>query len=176
MKKLLSILFCFFIILFIGCGSLEATKVAKIKVKDIPSGEIVCYDVDSRGKAEKIDSLTPDDAIFLFAGPECFCSYIENNKVKNKLLCIDLYDSTGKYFDAYSDDNLIKIMNLLTDINHDIMSAEIIIDGNSYLAYVTLNVNWQDPCVLYAYDENAGTLTKLFTLQNMDLLELQILN
>ena len=47
--------------------------------------------------------------------------------------------------------------------------------GGRYFLYLKLNVNWQDPCYLYAYDEAGGKLTELYVWQSMDLLGIALI-
>lgn len=54
-------------------------------------------------------------------------------------------------------------------ISHDISAFTILIDKDTYFAFVRLNVNLQDPCVLYQYDSETKELQELCQWDNVEL-------
>ena len=175
MRKLLSILTIFAIGCFIGCGNVPGEPVANIKVNDLSKNTTVNYSVTASGSTRKIESFTPDDIDIIYIDDNCFDSFVDNGKIKHELICIELTDEFGNPIDAYSDTNLVEIMNCIKSVNHDFLNARIIKDGDLYLVLMELNVNWQSPTILYVFDGKNNTLTKLFSLDSIELLELEIL-
>ena len=161
MKKIFAWLTCILpIVLLTACG--QSSPVLKVVIQ--PKGSdaedyeyLVVYDNE---KTAATDLFVPDDVASYTAESRTFVSDVVNNRVVNTLESTILIDENGNKTDA--DEIMTAIMQTAADsIDHDIMEFTILVDGDRYFAFVKLNVNWSDPCILYEYDTATGRLIEL---------------
>lgn len=100
---------------------------------------------------------------------------IINNKVVNIIKKMEIEDENGTISEAPSEICSI-IKCVANEINHDIFDFEVIVDGTNYYVFVRLNVNWQEPCILYKYVPENGKLKKLCQWDGVDILGIREIN
>lgn len=134
------------------------------------------YILDNKGHAEKTAEFTPDtDAVFFYADTNADFIYPHiNGDIVTRLVDTRGSDKSGNPVTA--DQTTEKILQAAADsIDHLMYDISVINTGGRYFLYLKLNVNWQDPCYLYAYDEAGGKLTELYVWQSMDLLGIALI-
>lgn len=161
-----------------GREHLTGTPVLKVALQsstgDAPAAEY--YMLDNEGHAEKTAEFSPDaDAVFFYADVDAdFDCRIKNNHIVNRLVSTRGSDKAGNPVRA--DQTTEKILQAAADlIDHAMYDFTVINSGGRYFVYLKLNVNWQDPCHLYAYDKAGGKLIKLYVWQSMDLLGIALI-
>lgn len=169
MKKILAaaLLIAAVISLF-GCASFEVRSKGEPVVKVIlkpshmESSVFEFYTVDSNGNVEKTEPFVADADMTVYyadALKDFQCDLIDGDLVNTFVGTVDYDDPTVK-----------EIMQVAADsIDHNIFHFSVWCSGGKYFAFVKLNVNWQEPCRLYAYDPEKKELNPLYTWQSMDL-------
>lgn len=160
------------IIIFIST-SYKTSKYLLVNLitKDEMSDEIEYIAVYPNKDSKKIDKFVSDDFQTYNADHGCFTSYIDNNKVFNKLNKIALEESLGN--DA--DEEIIKrIFQVASKLEHDIWQFQIFRVDDKYFALVKLNVNWQSPCDFYEFDKTNGSLNLLKRFEGVDIIGISL--
>ena len=123
------------------------------------------YEINEYKNRKKLkNSFIYDNEIYNLEN--CYFSYINNNKVLNKL-----NEEKCNSLKTYSDDeNIINIIYKISNLEHDIISAKILKTNNNYYIVVSLNVNMWSPYALYLYDKNLNTLILLYTFDGEDII------
>ena len=123
------------------------------------------YEINEYKNRKKLkNSFIYDNEIYNLEN--CYFSYINNNKVLNKL-----NEEKCNSLKTYSDDeNIINIIYKISNLEHDIISAKILKTNNNYYIVVSLNVNMWSPYDLYLYDKNLNTLILLYTFDGEDII------
>lgn len=118
------------------------------------------------GKKEKTESFSPDDELFI-GGAGNFSSDIKGGRIVNTVKNTELKDENGN--PAKADETIKKLMSAAAaEIRHQIYSFKIFKSENEYLAFFKLNVNWQDPGILYRFDAESGKLEKIYEADGVD--------
>lgn len=174
MKRIITLLTCILLVVMLtACG--QASPVLKVIVQPERSDAedyeyLVVYDNE---KTAATDLFVPDDVASYTAESRTFVSDVVNNRVVNTLESTILIDENGNKTDA--DEIMTAIMQTAADsIDHDIMEFTILVDGDRYFAFVKLNVNWSDPCILYEYDTATGDFVELYCWNGVDLVGISI--
>ncbi len=135
------------------------------------------YAVSPSQDTEPIESVrfTADEVKRCHAA-SCFASYIDHaeNQVKNRLVkgkITDDHDETVPITPILS-----SILQKTAELGHDMITVDIIEDGDEYFVYTELNVNWWSPCCLYYYDQSQDSLRELYTFDNEELVSIEIRN
>lgn len=165
MKRILAFFTCVMTVIMLPACK-EASPILKVIIRaegaDAADYEyLVVYD---NGTSTETDAFVPDDASFYTAESGAFVSSVVNNKIINTLKT-----------NANADETMTAIMQTAADsINHAIIQFTIITDGDIYLAFAKLNVNWQSPCILYEYDMATDSLTEIYRWDGVDLIGVSI--
>ncbi len=131
--------------------------------------ETVC----ASGKSRRCEAFTPDSAVFYTADYADFDTSALHSHRVNTLVATTLYDSVGNTVSP--DETMLSMMHAAEQIDHAIFDFQIIVvNGQRYFAFVKLNVNWWDPCILYEYDN--GQLRALCQWDNMRLLSISLIS
>ena len=144
-----------------------------LKSEDKQDAAYVYETVYASGKSRRCNAFTPDTCVFYTADYADFdTSALRSHRV-NTLVATTLYDSAGNT--VTPNETMIAMMRAAADqIDHAIFDFQIIVvNGRHYFAFVKLNVNWQDPCILYEYDN--GQLRELCRWDNMRLLSIGLI-
>lgn len=162
---LLSLALCLALLLFVRNESDEPILHVALKSAGGQDAAYVYETVYASGKSRACDAFTPDTCVFYTADYADFDTTALRTHRVNTLVAATLYDSVGNTVEP--DETMIDMMYAAADqIDHAIFDFQIIVvDGHRYFAFVRLNVNWQDPCVLYEYD--GGQLCELAQWDNM---------
>lgn len=147
----------------------SSVPVVSVKVKSNETSEtqyVLLYD---DGGMEKLDNAFEVDDVEMFtADVNNFTTEVKNNKVVNSLVSTTVIDNSGNEVEA--DTEVIGLLNTLSDtVDHEIIQAKIIKDGQKYFVAVQTNVNLQSPCVFYEFDQNEGTLEELCTWDDVEI-------
>ena len=139
-----------------------------VVTKNTSKNTLSYYEVNDRKyerKANKFEYENNETITF----QNCFESYIDRNKNKvlNKRMeeC-KILDSNNSEME--SDETIENIINLISDLEHDIMKAKAIKVEENYYVVVALNVNLWSPYDLYKYENNK--LRKLYTFDDEDII------
>ncbi|MDD6848182.1 MAG: hypothetical protein PUD53_05360 [Oscillospiraceae bacterium] len=141
-----------------------------LKESDEKNDKQFFYIVDDKGHAEKIDTFTPDENVTVFYADiyTDFNCDIENGKVINTLTGTKGNDEQGNSIKA--DETTAEIMEVATNtIDHDMYEFSVWCSKGKYFVFVKLNVNWQDPCILYSYNTEQKELIELYSWESRDL-------
>ena len=170
LAALLSFALCLALLLFIRSEPDEPILHVALKSASEQDAAYVYETVCASGKSCACDAFTPDACVFYTADYADFDTTALRAHRVNTLVSTTLYDSVGNTVEP--DETMIDMMHAAADqIDHAIFDFQIIVvDGHRYFAFVKLNVNWQDPCVLYEYD--GGLLRELAQWDNMRLLSI----
>ena len=162
---LLSLALCLALLFFVRNESDEPILHVALKLAGEQDAAYVYETVYTSGKSRACDAFTPDACVFYTADYADFDTTALRTHRVNTLVAATLYDSVGNTVEP--DETMIDMMYAAADqIDHAIFDFQIIVvDGHRYFAFVRLNVNWQDPCVLYEYD--GGQLCELAQWDNM---------
>lgn len=128
------------------------------------------YIVDDEGHAEKTDTFAPDENVTTFYADiyTDFNCDIVDGKVINTLTGTKGSDKQGNSITP--DETTVEIMEIAANtIAHDMYEFSVWCSEGKYYAFVKLNVNLQDPCVLYFYDTAKKELTELYSWESRDL-------
>ena len=128
------------------------------------------YIVDDKGHTENTDAFTSDEnATTFYAETDTdFSCDIVDGKVINTLTGTKGSDKQGNFITA--DETTVEIMEVAANtIDHDMYEFSVWCSKGKYYVFVKLNVNWQDPCVLYFYDTAKKELTELYSWDSKDL-------
>ncbi len=141
-----------------------------------PPSEAGWYTLASSQRIRPAEPFETDETNIWRVPPECFECYIDQNqnKILNRLVDIRLLDRQ----DAPVDPNkaVERLLHCLAQLEHDMMSIEILETGGEYFAYVELNVNWWSPCRLFYYDRNQDRLVELYTWNDERVVGLRLRN
>ena len=121
------------------------------------------YRLCEENRWNSVEPFESDPVQILTVDHSCFDSYIENSKVLNRLEYMALIDENGEY--AEITPVLEQIFQEAAKLEHSILEMYILQTEEEYYVVVELNVNWQWPCTLYYFDEDAGQLVELVTTQ-----------
>ena len=107
---------------------------------------------------------------------DCFESYIDHdqNKVLNRLIRIAVTDEREKPCDV--PEAMRTIFPLIAGLEHDMMNIRIFDLSGEYFVDLETNVNLWSPCKLYYFDQETGTLQKLYTWDDERVLGIHILS
>lgn len=128
------------------------------------------YIVDDKGHAENTDAFTSDENVTTFYADTDidFNCDIVDGKVINTLTGTKGCDKQGNFITA--DEITVEIVEVATNtIDHDMYEFSVWRSKDKYYVFVKLNVNWQDPCILYFYDTAKKELTELYSWDSKDL-------
>lgn len=167
------ILFIVNLTLMNSCINHHFTNSFFVLTKDENTNIINYYEVNDKGKRRKVDEFEPDK-MEEFTVNNCYKSYISNNKVLNELTldtCI-IEDNTGNAIEITEE--FKKIVEKVSNINHDIFKNKILKINNEYYVVVELNVNLWSPYRLYYYDRGKDELKHLYTFDGEDIIGLKI--
>ena len=130
--------------------------------------------VFTNGRSRSCGAFTPGACVFYTADYADFDTTSRRTHLVNTLVATTLYDSVGNTVSP--DETMLSMMHAAADqIEHAIFGFQIIVvNGRHYFAFVKLNVNWQDPCILYEYDN--GLLRELCQWDNMRLLSIGLIS
>ena len=142
-----------------------------VVTKDHINGKIYYYEVNDREykrKTKKFDY--EENEIYYFDG--CFSSYIDrpSNKVLNtRLDGCTIIDKDNN--EIVIDSTLNKIIDLVSELEHDIFMSKIIKLNSDYYIVVELNVNWHSPYELYKYKGNR--LSYIYSFESEDIIAIK---
>ena len=173
LASLLSFALCLALLLFIRSEPDEPILHVALKSSGEQDAAYVYETVYASGKSRACDAFTPDACVFYTADYADFdTSALRSHRV-NTLVATTLYDSVGNTVSP--DETMLSMMHAAEQIDHAIFDFQIIVvNGQRYFAFVKLNVNWQDPCILYEYDN--GQLRELCRWDNMRLLSIGLIS
>ena len=145
-----------------------------LKSADSQNAAYVYETVFTNGRSRSCGAFTPDSCVFYTADYADFDTTARRTHLVNTLVATTLYDSVGNTVSP--DETMLSMMRAAADqIEHAIFGFQIIVvNGRHYFAFVKLNVNWQDPCILYEYDN--GQLRELCRWDNMRLLSIGLIS
>lgn len=169
MKKLIAVLLLAVMAFSLfGCLSredrLRGAPVVKVILQPSydETAEKEYYLVDSKGHTEKASAFAEDpnmSAYYADVLRDFRCDITDGN-------IVNTYTGTAEF----EDETVPQIMQVAADtIDHNMMALSVWCSEGQYFAFTKLNVNWQDPCILYAYDTEAKELKELYTWQSMEL-------
>lgn len=165
LAALLSFALCLALLLFVRSEPDEPLLHVALKPAGEQDAAYVYETVYTSGKSRRCNAFTPDTCVFYTADYADFDTTALRTHLVNTLVATTFYDSVGNVVEP--DETMIAMMHAAADrIDHAIFGFQIIVvNRRHYFAFVRLNVNWQDPCVLYEYD--GGQLCELAQWDNM---------
>ena len=153
------------------CEILQRNYVYIVTESDY-NGEINYYKIDGNNNVYESRKFEYKENKRLSLS-RCFDSYIDHdkNKVLNKLTMntckvLDNDDNEVQY-----NDDILSIIKLISKLEHEIVSNDIVVLNNEYYVIVSLNVNWWTPYSLYKYENN--TLKKVITLDGENIIAIK---
>lgn len=180
-SALFCLLLCAFVLLT-GCACQrayddfdpEAEGLVDVQTQYTDDGETVQrqYTLASGGRIRPAEVFAADAAAFYDVPHGCFGSYIDGNRVLNRLAYVDLLDAEGEHVEITAD--IEGIFQCLEQLEHDLFRIRIIETGGEYFAYVELNVNWWSPCTLYFYNREQQRLVELYRWNGEEVTALHI--
>lgn len=140
----------------------EAEGLVDVQTQYTDDGKTVQrqYTLASGGRICPAQAFTADAAAFYDVPHDCFETYIDDNKVLNRLTHVELLDAEGERVEITED--IEGIFQCLEQLEHDLFKIRIIETSGEYFAYVELNVNWWKPCTLYYYNRERQRLVELY--------------
>lgn len=142
-----------------------------VVTKDKTDEKIYYYEVNDREYKRKTKKFNyEENEVYYFEG--CFQSYIDrpSNKVLNtRLDGCTIIDKENN--EVTIDSTLDKIIDLVSNLEHDIFRAKIIKVDNDYYIVVELNVNWHSPYDLYKYKNDR--LSYIYTFESEDVIAIK---
>lgn len=132
------------------------------------------FAVADRHRLMPCDPFPVDEATIYQVPYGCFKSYIDNNKVLNRLVRVEIRDEAGQPCGQFPimDD----IFQQIATLEHDLFVVRIYDVSGEYFVYVELNVNWWDPCDLYYYDQERHELIQLYELAEKETVGIHIVS
>ena len=143
--------------------------------KDEETNKINYYEINSTGKCKKKEKFKPDK-MQVFTVENCYKSYINGNKVLNRLTldtCI-IYDNKDQAIEITEE--FRTIVEKVSDLEHSIYKNKILRINNEYYVVVEFNVNLWSPYSLYYYDKGDDKLKHLYTFNGKDIIGLKTIN
>lgn len=141
----------------------------KVITRGESTNEVNYIAIDSNGNSREINKFVSDELKIYNASSRCFSSYIENNKVRNKLIEIEFDDID----DSLKTDEIVRDICMSAErLEHAIWEFQIFKLADDYFALIKLNVNWHSPCDLYQYDINEKELKLLYSFDSVDIIGL----
>lgn len=125
-------------------------------------------------RATHTDAIEPDSATIYEVPLDCIESYIDRNKVLNRLNYIAVTDEDGNPLPAPA--IMEKIFPEIAKLEHDCLTTRIFEIAGEYFVYAELNVNLWCPCALYYYHQETGKLLELYTFSEESIRQIQILS
>lgn len=125
-------------------------------------------------RAMTIDSFQADEAVIYTVPWDCFESYIENGSIRNRVRRVALTDEQGQPCEV--PDVMEDIFEKIAQTNHDMLEIRIFDVSGEYFIYAELNVNLHSPNVLLYYHPDADAFFDLFTFENEEVEQIQILS
>lgn len=137
-----------------------------VVTKNESNNKLSYYEVNDRDYKRKTKEFEYEDNEVIIL-ESCFESYIERNKVLNKKTekC-KIFDSNHNEIEKY--EILENIINLVSELEHDILQAKVMKVRENYYVIVLLNVNLWSPYDLYRYENNK--LEHLYTFDGEDVI------
>lgn len=121
--------------------------------------EIRYYSLASGERIRLTAAFEPDTAATYTVPYGCFRSYIDRNKVLNRLDHMALEDENSNQIPV--NDTQAKIFHRIAELEHSMFDIRLIETGGQTFVYLELNVNLWTPCCLYWYDCEADALVLL---------------
>lgn len=182
MKRVISILLaCLLCICLFGCGDKEVTSfdretegILNVVIFDEKT-EALSYEViGPNGSHQLTEEFELDPLTVLNADHDCFQSNIVDGKVINTVTSVTVFDEeTGEQ--VVPDAAVVEIFNQTAAMHdHDIFALDIITCKGLYFPVVELNVNLQAPVILYYFNAETNTMTKLCAFDSVVIGGLQI--
>ena len=149
-------------------GRIIENKNPIVEVATIDNSGTTNYSaIYANGKLEQTESFTADK-VKIYDATNDFENKIVGNRIVVTLKSTYLIDEDGN--ESHAGDDLKQFMQSLADVSHNpLWNVQIIEDGDRYLAFVKLNVNWWTPCILYEYDADNNKAVKLYEWDDVDL-------
>lgn len=142
--------------------------VVKVKILDSKDGKEHYFVVTDNGRLKETASFVPDKAEVLQGVAGDFSSDIVYGRIVVTLKATKMLDAEGKKVKA---DAKVKAMmrKISKKTEHDIYGFTAIVDAGQYFAFVELNVNLWNPCILYHYNAETDELTELYEWDGVQL-------
>lgn len=168
MKRILAIISVIFVMVSAtGCGN-RGTPVVRVVTSSVGDGSESYETVYEDGKVKKTDNFTPEADTVYQTDEGDYSSDVKDGKFTVKLNNTKLTDEDGN--EAAADENMVKLMQWIADNSeHDVLAVYLVTLQDKYFAMVELNVNWQDPCILYMYDSEKQQFYELHQWDNVKL-------
>ncbi len=176
MKQVLALLLTLFTLFSLtGCNpdkSAIPTVYAITQAKNEDASEPDHWILRPGRKPKRITSFSPD-AVEIY---EVDCSKITatvvHGQVQNQVDLVRVTDSEGN---PVSDPILETLVtSVALSIPHSLYRFTIIKDSGYYFTFISLNVNWNDPCILSIYNPNTQKQHTLGRWNHVDLIGLHV--
>ena len=136
--------------------------------------EIRYYSLASSGRIRLTTAFVPDTATTYTVPYGCFESYVDRNKVLNRLDHMALEDEDRNQVPLNETHALI--FHRIAELEHSMLNIRFIETGGQTFVYLELNVNLWTPCCLYWYDCEADALVLLHEWDAEEVVGLRLRN
>lgn len=131
------------------------------------------YEINDKGVKRNVDVFVLDDAMVINVN-DCYDSYIDNNKVLNKLTidsCVLISDNEER---IEISNELQVVIESISKLEHDMLDVRLFKIKEEYYVVVEFNVNIWSPYSLYYFDKDKEKLKEIYTFDGEDIVGIKI--
>ncbi|MDV3428834.1 MAG: hypothetical protein LIR50_17730 [Bacillota bacterium] len=156
---------CYLISMQNSPENLQSSAIAIIKAKNINDNKYYYFQLLNNGKILNVkENNTFSNSIEIYNVDSCFESYIDNNRVKNKLISegSDSTDPDVEKFYNSDIENKHSLLSQIATLEHDLFVVNVFKIKDRVFVNVELNVNLISPSDLYEFKKGKLTHIKSF--------------